>query len=54
MLIGVLQLVLRHPGFHGGPRDVAERLKNGLVGRLATSPALAAVATMGDDPRFDS
>ena len=53
MVIAVLQLALRHPGLQGATREAAERMKNALVGAIATTPALAAVATMGDDPRFD-
>jgi hypothetical protein len=52
-LIGALQLVLRHPDLPETTRDVAERVKTGLARAIATTPALAAVVRMGDDPTFD-
>ena len=54
MLIGELQLALRHPENTGPSRDVAARVKELLVRTIATTPSLARVAAMGDDPRFDS
>ena len=54
MLIGELQLALRHPKNRGRSRDVAERVKDLLVRKIATTPTLARVAAMGDDPQFDS
>lgn len=53
-LIGVLQLVLRHPAMTGASGDMARRMKDALIATVARSPTLAAVARMGDDPRFDS
>jgi len=53
-LIGVLQLALRYPGFAGSTRELALHVKETLIATVATSPALAAVARMGDDPAFDS
>lgn len=53
-LIGILQLVLRHPTLPESSRDCAERVKAALVERIAITPALATVVRMGDDPAFDS
>jgi hypothetical protein len=53
-LIGVLQLVLRHPAVPANARALVEHVKRQLTAPLAGSPALVTVIAMGDDPQFDS
>ena len=48
-----LQLALRHPGNIGRTRIVAERVARRLQAIVASSGALAEVATMGWDPQHD-
>lgn len=53
-LMSELQLALRHPRNTGAAADSARRVKNMLIELIATTPALAAVAKMGDDPSCDA
>jgi len=52
-LVAVLQLALRHPRIGGAPLATAEMVKNALVAEIATTPALAELAALGDDPAYD-
>lgn len=52
-LLEMLQLALRHPGTTGFAADETRALVEHLKLRIATTPALKALADAGDDPIFD-
>lgn len=53
ILLGHLQLALRHPANIGPSAMIARAFANQLQDYIATTPALAAVAAAGWDPDYD-
>jgi hypothetical protein len=53
-LLGAMQLVLRHPGFKGRSRDVAETFAQELEKRIVeASPGMEGICAAGWDPEQD-
>ena len=46
-LMGLLQLVLRHPALSGYPREYAQSLAENIQQRISVSPAIAEAARRG-------
>lgn len=52
-LIGLLQMVCRHPEINGFPREVAMQVANGLAGMFDPASAIAESIRRGWDERYD-
>jgi hypothetical protein len=52
-LLAQIQLACRHPENNGPTRQVAEQIARQIQAAVATTPALAAMAEMGWNPRYD-